>query len=143
MGHTKGEPLPVKGNVVVVEAVIADHRERAEFGRAKYGRLLETNNGRNALVDLYQEVMDASLYAKQALMEYDDIQTMALKQLWKPATENPSIPGNYPAILADPSGYVTPCWSSMCWDGEAWDIRIFSEGVYVLAWFDIPPFGAN
>jgi hypothetical protein len=143
MGHANGEPMPSIGKTIVVEAVIADHRERAEFGQKKYGRLLETHNGRNALVDAYQEVMDASLYFKQALMEYDDVQKMALKQLWKPGSENPPAPGDYPVILADTNGDVTPNWSSLCWDGKEWDLGIFTEGVSVVAWFDIPPYSSN
>lgn len=49
----------------------ADLAARAEFGKAKYGTYLRTNNGRNALVDLYQEVQDAIMYSAQLRLEGD------------------------------------------------------------------------
>jgi hypothetical protein len=49
-----------------------DIEERAEFGKVKYGTLLKPHNGRNALNDLYQEVLDAIVYARQAAYEKND-----------------------------------------------------------------------
>ena len=141
--HSKQLPMPTHGREVVLGEVIKDLSARAEDGIKKYGTPLMTFNGRNALVDALQESYDQSMYLKQALMEYDDIQKMALKQFWKTGSENPSVPGNYPVILADTNGEVTPTWSSMCWDGKEWDLGIFTEGVRVVAWFDIPPFEVN
>ena len=46
-------------------------RARHEFGVAKYGCSLRTNNGRNALVDLLQEILDAIAYATQCALEND------------------------------------------------------------------------
>jgi hypothetical protein len=138
---TGAEPMPVEGDQVIVDAVIADHRERAEFGKKKYGKYLQSNNGRNALVDLYQELMDGSLYVKQALVEYDDIRAMALKQLWKTGDERPSAPGKYPVHLSNQDGNSTTTgWTIIYWDGEKWGLDVFAEGVYVSAWFDIPPY---
>lgn len=46
-----------------VEAdVINDLIEKAMDGKEKYGTFLTTNNGRSALIDLYQELLDATLY---------------------------------------------------------------------------------
>jgi hypothetical protein len=42
---------------------------RAEVGLRKYGTKLRVNNGRRAVVDLYQELMDALMYSMQARME--------------------------------------------------------------------------
>ncbi len=42
---------------------------RAEMGKAKYGTYLRANNGRNALVDLYQELLDALMYSQQCMEE--------------------------------------------------------------------------
>jgi hypothetical protein len=42
---------------------------RAEVGEAKYGRRLQTNNGRNPLQDLLEELLDACNYMKQCLLE--------------------------------------------------------------------------
>ncbi len=53
----------------VTELVIADLRVRTELGTVKYGEPLQTFNGRNALQDLYEELLDAAQYVKQRLLE--------------------------------------------------------------------------
>jgi hypothetical protein len=57
---------------VVLFGVLNDLTARAEMGHQKYGMLLKTHNGRSALLDLYEELLDASMYIKQLLMEADD-----------------------------------------------------------------------
>jgi hypothetical protein len=42
--------------------VIADMQSRDAAGRAKYGTPLQANNGRDALVDAYQEALDLAVY---------------------------------------------------------------------------------
>lgn len=54
-------------------AVLSDLEARAKVGREKYGTFLRVNNGRQAIVDLYQEVQDAIMYSAQARMEGDKI----------------------------------------------------------------------
>lgn len=49
--------------------VIADLEERERQGITKYGTTLQTFNGRNALVDAYQESLNQSQYLKQAIIE--------------------------------------------------------------------------
>lgn len=51
------------------DLVIADMRERDQFGRAKYGTPLQPFNGRDPLVDAYQEVLDLAVYLRQAIEE--------------------------------------------------------------------------
>jgi hypothetical protein len=46
-----------------------DLKLRAEMGKAKYGTYLRVDNGRNASLDLYQELCDAIMYSKQAGLE--------------------------------------------------------------------------
>ena len=70
--HAKHEPAPSAGREVVLDAVISDLQERAEFGLKKYGTKLMTHNGRDALVDALQEAYDLSMYLKQALLERDN-----------------------------------------------------------------------
>lgn len=53
----------------IAELVIADIQERARLGRKRYGTPLQAFNGRNALQDAYEEIMDALLYLRQALEE--------------------------------------------------------------------------
>jgi len=43
--------------------------ERAAAGEKKYGTLLRANNGRDATIDLYQELLDALMYTEQAEAE--------------------------------------------------------------------------
>lgn len=50
-----------------------DIRERAEAGKAKYGTYLQPFNGRNAKMDLYQELLDAGIYVQQILAEVDPV----------------------------------------------------------------------
>lgn len=64
------QPAPkVNESKPIFKLVIEDIEERAEFGKNKYGTYLQANNGRDSLVDAYQEVLDLALYIKQALEE--------------------------------------------------------------------------
>lgn len=66
---------PMPGNHAgyeVLPLVISDLRARAAAGLLKYGTALKTGNGRDALVDLYQELLDAAMYARQRIAEGDD-----------------------------------------------------------------------
>ena len=65
------QPPPKPGDLEVVPLVIADMKARAVFGREKHGRPLETHNGRDALMDAYQEALDQAFYLKQAILERD------------------------------------------------------------------------
>jgi hypothetical protein len=49
--------------------VIKDMQERNNIGIAKYGKPLQTNNGRKALIDAYQEVLDLAVYLRQEIEE--------------------------------------------------------------------------
>lgn len=66
-----GEPEPIGGEESVTDAVLKDLESRRELGIGKYGTELKTNNGRNALKDAYEEVLDLACYLKQKLMEDD------------------------------------------------------------------------
>jgi hypothetical protein len=46
--------------------VVADMAERDAMGRARYGVPLAVWNGRDPVVDAYQEVLDAIVYLRQA-----------------------------------------------------------------------------
>jgi hypothetical protein len=51
------------------DQVADDLMARKAFGLSKYGTILQTHNGRNFLTDLYQELLDASVYARGRLLE--------------------------------------------------------------------------
>jgi hypothetical protein len=62
------EPMPIRnGGVSVWDLVISDMKGRDEFGRRKYGTPLQVNNGRDPLVDAYQEALDLVVYLRQAI----------------------------------------------------------------------------
>lgn len=68
---TQPAPAPGVTSQSVTDAVITDMQARRDYGRGKYGVELMTNNGRDALVEIYQELLDATMYVKQLLMERD------------------------------------------------------------------------
>lgn len=49
----------------VSEAIIA----RKQVGIERYGQTLQTNDGRNTLADMVQELLDAMIYAHKGVME--------------------------------------------------------------------------
>ena len=65
------QPTPSGDGQPVVDAVIADINARRDKGLQKYGTLLRTYNGRDALMDLYQELLDAVMYLRQFRLERD------------------------------------------------------------------------
>ncbi len=65
----KPEPKPKPGDKNVAEMVIDDINLRVLFGMKKYGTQLQTNNGRDALMDAYQEAIDLTLYLRQLIEE--------------------------------------------------------------------------
>lgn len=80
------QPPPSAGQIDVAPVVIADIEERVAAGKRKYGTLLQTHNGRDALWDLYQELIDAVMYVRQRLLE-EEMQPSPVPVAPKP--ENP------------------------------------------------------
>lgn len=66
--HPEPPPRP-NASKPVWEAVIEDMQARDRFGREKYGTPLQCLNGRDPLVDAYQECLDMAVYLKQAILE--------------------------------------------------------------------------
>lgn len=76
MGHVCGsslneaQPAPKSNDRPAVwDLVIADMKARDQVGRQRYGTPLQPFNGRKALIDLYQELLDAVVYCRQAIYE--------------------------------------------------------------------------
>lgn len=53
----------------LIGRVVADMRDRDRVGRERYGTPLTSYNGRDSIVDLYQELLDAAVYARTAITE--------------------------------------------------------------------------
>jgi hypothetical protein len=65
-------PPVVNDRPAIQDLVIADIEERKRIGLERYGTLLKPHNGRKALVDLYQEILDAAQYIRQEIEERED-----------------------------------------------------------------------
>lgn len=66
------QPKPVHNSLPASwELVMQDMIERDSFGRKKYGTPLQPNNGRDTLVDAYQEALDLVVYLRTLLYERD------------------------------------------------------------------------
>lgn len=64
------QPLPVGNDSTPIHTLVqADLAARLEMGTKKYGQPLQAHNGRNALLDAYEEALDLCVYLKQALVE--------------------------------------------------------------------------
>lgn len=64
------QPPPIaNAGAPVWDLVMADMKERDHLGRQRYGTPLQTNNGRDHLVDAYQEALDLVVYLRAAIEE--------------------------------------------------------------------------
>lgn len=64
------EPAPIPNDRPAVwDLVIRDMQERDQTGEKKYGVRLQPHNGRDPLIDAYQEILDAAVYLRQAIYE--------------------------------------------------------------------------
>jgi hypothetical protein len=64
------QPVPIKNDTMCIQdLVIRDIEERKVIGLEKYGTLLQARNGRDALVDAYQEALDLCQYLRQMIEE--------------------------------------------------------------------------
>ena len=55
----------------VQSLVIADIERRRNVGIERYGQALMPNNGRNAILDAYEETLDLCCYLRQLLLEQE------------------------------------------------------------------------
>jgi len=59
------QAVPVTNDSVPIwNLVIADMLERDHVGRQRHGTPLQANNGRDALIDAYQEALDLVVYLR-------------------------------------------------------------------------------
>ena len=78
MDAAKREPMPTKGTVDILPLVIEDFKRRDTVGRKKYGTTLQSHNGRDALMDAYQEACDLVFYLRQVIAERDEAEKYLL-----------------------------------------------------------------
>jgi hypothetical protein len=64
------QPPPGPGvGPAIQDLVLADILERTRAGQERYGTLLHAGDGRDTLVDAYQEAMDLVVYLRKAIAE--------------------------------------------------------------------------
>jgi len=77
------EPPPTTNDSEPIwDLVVEDMKERDRMGRRKHGTPLQAHNGRNPLIDAYQEALDLVVYLRQAIEE----------QVHKELDDTPRIP---------------------------------------------------
>lgn len=66
------QPAPVpNSNPAIWDLVLVDMKERDAVGRERYGTPLQAGNGRDMLVDAYQEAQDLCCYLRGVIFERD------------------------------------------------------------------------
>lgn len=63
------QPAPQPGGTAIWPLVVQDMQQRDQLGRERYGTPLQAHNGRDALVDAYQEALDLAVYLRQRVEE--------------------------------------------------------------------------
>jgi len=69
--NKKQPPAKLNDGPCVWDLVFHDMQERDQMGLRKHGTRLQANNGRDALIDAYQEALDLTVYLRQAILERD------------------------------------------------------------------------
>lgn len=69
MDAAQEQQIPHGSGTPIVELVKADLERRAQYGERRYGERLKAHNGRDALLDAYQEALDLAVYLRQAIEE--------------------------------------------------------------------------
>ena len=68
------QPRPKPNDSTPVwEQVIQDMRARDEQGFKTYNTRLQKHNGRNSILDMYEEILDSTVYCKTFLLEANDM----------------------------------------------------------------------
>ena len=73
---TGEQPMPqatATSRVDVCKLVQQDLEARIELGASRYGERLTTFNGRDAIWDAYQEILDFAVYLRQYLEEQKEL----------------------------------------------------------------------
>lgn len=64
------QQIPEKNDKPYIwDLVRRDIQQREDYGVSKYGTRLQPFNGRNSLVDAYQEALDLAVYLRQRIYE--------------------------------------------------------------------------
>ena len=69
----EGDQAPPVPNQLpaIQDLVMRDLQERKAIGIKRYGTALQPHNGRDAMLDAYEEAQDLCMYLRQAIYERD------------------------------------------------------------------------
>lgn len=87
-----------------LQSLITSTRQRAEMGKAKYSVYLTAANGRNPLVDAFQEALDQLVYLRQAIEDGDAMPPVHPDYATRPepaAIYNPNLTPIFRLVIAD------------------------------------------
>lgn len=70
-GFMREPEMSIEGYRNLVSKIVDDMHARDQFGRNKYGVPLQAGNGRDSLKDSYEELLDAAVYLKQSIEEWE------------------------------------------------------------------------
>lgn len=73
MADRHDQPMPAlrPEEPAIQDLVLADIEGRKQVGLERYGTLLKAHNGRDMLLDAYEESLDLCIYLRGALLERD------------------------------------------------------------------------
>ena len=67
------QPMPItNNNPILQELVIEDMESRLNLGIERYGTGLQAGNGRDMLLDAYEEALDLCVYLRGVMYERDN-----------------------------------------------------------------------
>lgn len=74
------QPAPIKSDrTPIADLVIADMHDRKQLGIDRYGTALQAFNGRDSLVDAFQEVLDLTVYIRQTIEEQKEVKRFLME----------------------------------------------------------------
>ncbi|MFD4569351.1 hypothetical protein ACFWOX_33940 [Streptomyces sp. NPDC058467] len=111
----RDQPLPTPGQQSVQDALIGAVQERRAYGIRKYGRPLETHNGRDALTDAWEEALDLVTYLTQMRLERGDQLPAAVPSATTDRTDVAAVRALHQPMQRGP---FTICAHCSGWDGE-------------------------
>lgn len=97
---TRHEPCPHQGMDPVFPELLNTIGHRVLMGVEKYGQPLRTHDGRDHLMDAFQEIIDAAMYLQAAIMEREDDETA------EPVPDVHALPEKVVRMWADVHGWL-------------------------------------
>lgn len=121
------QPLPIVNDHPDIQAaVIADIETRREVGIQRYGTALQPNNGRDMLLDAYEEALDLAIYLKGAIVERDLRRVAEAAQ--EPVEVAPDL-STWREVTAEEYVCAYRSWYSLFFTGDVENVEI--DGVHI------------